>query len=119
MFLKSRENSFLYDILNWGFNLPYLQQKYPELLAEALRRTPETLSLAAYEWKIFADVYFRQGNRTVPDLPIYVEIQEALGIYGRSRLERAFRQIKRRAQKHLNVLLNGIRLAISKVLGQS
>ena len=119
MFLQSKENKFLYDILNWGCSLPFLQQKYPELLAEALRRTPDTLTLAAFEWKTFADAYFIRRNHSVPDLPLYVEIQEALGIYGRSRLERAFRQIKRRAQKHLNVLFDGLRSAISKVWGQS
>ena len=58
MFLQSRENAFLNDILIWGDSLPYLQQKYPELLAEALHRTPETLALAVSEWKSVMDEYF-------------------------------------------------------------
>jgi hypothetical protein len=115
MFLQSRENMFLNDILNWGESLPYLQQKYPELLAEALHRTPGTLALAASEWKSFMNEYFMDRNRKVPDWPRYVEIQEALGIYGQSQFECTFRRIKRRAQKYLNIFFDGFGSAISKI----
>jgi hypothetical protein len=98
--------------------LPYLRRKYPDLLAEALHRNPETLALAASEWKSFVDEYFPEGNYTVPDRSQYVEIQEALGIYGRSKFERTFRRIKRTAQNRLNMFLDGLCSAILKAWGQ-
>jgi hypothetical protein len=114
-FLKSRENVFLNDILIWKRTLPYLQQMHPELLEEALHRTPERLALAASEWKLFVDKYFIAWNQTVPDWPLYVEIQETLGIYGQSSFECAFRRIKRNAQKRLNVFFYRLYSAISKM----
>jgi hypothetical protein len=118
MFLQSRENTFLNDILNWGDSLPDLQRKYPELLAEALHRTSGTLALAASEWKSFTDEYFIDRNHTVPNWPRYVEIQEALGIYGPSQFDCAFRRIKRSTQKHLNMFFDGLCSAILKMWGK-
>lgn len=103
MFLDSKENQFLGQILRpRKRNFGDLRWQHGRLLAEALRRTPEALELAASAWKVFVSDYFR--DRPVPDWPQYVEIQEGLGLYGRSPFERTFRKLKRTAQKRLNVL---------------
>jgi len=104
MFLHSTENQFLIDILRpqMEYTFAGLGWKYPEIFAEALERSPEALESAAAEWKSFTDLFTSQGLR-VPEFPQYIEIKEALGIYGRSSLERAFRKLKRAAQKRLNV----------------
>ena len=106
MFLHSKENKFLSDILRPREALSFaaLRLLYRELLAEALHRTPETLELAASEWKAFTDETFRNRGRPVPDWPQYVEIQEALGLRGRSSFERTLRKLKRTTQKRLDVL---------------
>ena len=83
MFLHSRENKFLYDTLMGG-NFTDIQWKYPEPLAEAFHRSPQTLTLAASQWKEFTNEYFGGKDGSVPGLPLYVEIQECLGINGGS-----------------------------------
>jgi len=108
MFLQSRENRFLHEILRPrdGDTFAHWRRRYPDLLEEALHRSPESLKLAASEWKSFTDQFFR--DRPVLDNPQFVEIQEGLGIYGRSPLERNLRRLKRIAQKKLNVLSDAI-----------
>ena len=82
MFLHSKENSFLVDILRFGHSFKTLRKNHPELLTEALQRSPENLAGAASEWRAFVDEFY--GNQGIPvsDYPQYVEIQEALGMYG-------------------------------------
>ena len=92
---------FLSDILT-GDRFPVLQWKYPEILTEALRRSPKTLELAASEWRAFSNEYFISKGRPVPNSAQYVEIQESLGIYGESHLERSIRKFKRSALRLLN-----------------
>ena len=113
MFLHSRENMFLHDILK-GEGFPVFQQKYPELLMEALHRSAETLTLAASEWKAFVEDFFRDKGRAVPDSPLYVEIQEGIGIYGGSSFERFVRRLKGTAQKRGNVFLDKLWRAFRK-----
>lgn len=103
---------FLHDILK-GEGFQVFQQKYPELLAEALHRSQETLTLAASEWKAFADDFFRDKGRPVPDSPLYVEIQ-GLGIYEGSPFERSVHRLKRTAQKRWNVFLDKLWSAFRK-----
>ena len=50
-------------------------------------------------------IYVSQG-RAVPGLPLDVEIQEGLGIYGRGLIERFVRKLKRRLAKRLNLFLD-------------
>jgi hypothetical protein len=106
MFLKSKENAFLNNLLQprQGCTFVKLQQKYPKFMADALDRSPEALNLAASEWKYFTYDVFESRGIPVPDLPQYVEIQEGLGIYGRSNFERTLRKLKRASQKWLNVV---------------
>lgn len=80
MFLRSRENAFLFDILRVGRDFIRLREKYPELLAEAVLRTPARLDLAAVEWKSFAEENYLNKGLPIPDYPRYIQIQEALGL---------------------------------------
>jgi hypothetical protein len=106
MFLHSRENRFLLDILRMGRNFLELKETYPDLLAKALHRSPENLALAASEWRAFTTEYYLDKNLTIPDYPDYVEIQEALGIFGRSKLKRWLHKLKRNALKRWNVFID-------------
>ena len=101
MMLNSRENMFLFDVLA-GDRFPMLQGNYPELMAEALRRSPKNLESAASEWRAFSNEFFINKGLPVPNSPQYVEIQEALGIYGKTGLERSIRKLKRTALWLLN-----------------
>lgn len=100
---------FLREILFHGANLDFLNRRYPELLLEALERSSENLALAASLWTEFSHTFFTSRDRGVPDLPLYVEIQEGLGIYGRGWIER-FLRIK---------LIRSLHALFYKILGRS
>jgi hypothetical protein len=105
MYKFSQENRFLWLIVGpVVMDLRRLHREYPELVDEALERSPENLASAAREWKSFASHWNNPGD-PIPDHPSFVEIQEGLGLYGRTPLERSLRRIKRTAQKRLNVLI--------------
>lgn len=110
MFLHSVENKLLFEILRprEGSDFVLLRKKYPQLFAEALRRSSQALAFAASEWNAFADETFRNQGLPVPDWPQYVEIQEGLGLYGRSSMERLLRKFKRLIQRRLDLLWDGI-----------
>jgi hypothetical protein len=112
MLLHSREHMFLREILFHGAKLDFLSLKYPELLSEALERSSENLALAASLWTEFSHTFFTSRDCGVPDLPLYVEIQEGLGIYGRGWIERFMRRIKGQLTRSLHALFY-------KILGQS
>lgn len=105
MYKFSQENRFLWLIVGpIVMDLKCLHREYPELVDEALERSPENLASAAREWKSFA-YYWNDRGDPIPDHPSFVEIQEGLGLYGRTPLERSLRRIKRTAQKRLNVFI--------------
>jgi hypothetical protein len=108
MFLHSQEHTFLYEILSQSVNFRFLRCRHSQLLAEALRRSSETIAMAASEWEEFSDFIYISRRYPVPDLPLYVEIQEALGIYGRCWIERTIRMFKRRLAKQINVISDRI-----------
>ena len=102
LYLESRKSRFLERLLtkrHWDF--PLLQQHYDDLLASALEPSPEALSAAADAWEWFKYSYFGKYRLPVPDWPVYVEIQEGLGIYGRTWAHRYGRRVKRVAQRHM------------------
>jgi hypothetical protein len=105
---NSRENLFLFDILRTPLTFTDLMSKFPDLLPAALTQSPEALKGAATEWKHLTDLYAQLGAQ-VPDFPLYVEIQEGLGLYGRNALERFLRMIKRRMQRKWKQLLHRFR----------
>jgi hypothetical protein len=84
MFVHSRENRFLFDILRIGYNFTQLRNKYPDLLSEALLRTPERLSEAEAEWGEFTQANYLSKGLGVPEYPQFVQIQEGLGHVGAS-----------------------------------
>jgi hypothetical protein len=86
--------------------LEYLGKKHPGILKEALHRSTETLAMAAAEWKTFSDEFYRNRGLLVPDLPEYVEIQETLGLYGGTQLERTLRKFKRKFKRRWKLLFH-------------
>jgi hypothetical protein len=97
---------FLFDILRLGHNFAKLRKNHLELLAQALHRSRKKLVSAASEWKIFSEENYISKRLPISDYPQYIEIQEALGTYRRSRFERAFRKLKRIVLKQRNVLVD-------------
>ena len=108
MFLHSKENQFLFNMLRFGHPLSTLRKDYPDLMAEALYRSSETLALAESEWKAFVDDYYIASGLQLPAYPQYVEVQEALGLYGRSQFERTLRRLKRNGLKRWNMFVDKI-----------
>jgi hypothetical protein len=92
--MRTRDNEGRY-----GIPLETLCVWAPNTIKEALQRTPETLTRATGGWKDMTDRFFRNLSRPVPDWLGFAEIQEELGIYGKTTIHRAARRIKRRAQK--------------------
>jgi hypothetical protein len=66
------------------------------------------LALAKSEWEIFSNAYYREMDRPVPDWPVYVEIQEGLGLLENSEAQRSQRKLKRRIQGALKVFLDNL-----------
>ena len=95
MLLHSREHMFLREILFHAANLDFLNLRYPDLMSEALERSSENLALASALWTEFSHTFFTSRGWEVPDLPLYVEIQEGLGIYGRGWMRRIKGQLTR------------------------
>jgi len=114
LFEQSRENLFLFDILRVGYNFTKLRDKYPDLLSEALLRNSERLSEAHAEWGEFTREKYLSNGLGVPAYPHFVQIQEALGLYGRFKLERTLRRIKRSIQHHYCVLFDRVKAWLSK-----
>ena len=110
LFRQSTENKFLFDILRprAEFTLDNLRRQYPRLMTDALHRSKQAIDLAASQWNIFTTEMYTDRGQPIPDWPQYIEIQEGLGLYGRSRLERVVRKFKRRTQKWLDMLWDTI-----------
>jgi hypothetical protein len=115
LFRDSEENQVLSAFLTRARSLPNLQLEHPKVINEALRRTPETLVMAAAEWKTFSDEFYGNQGLTLPDWPQYLEIQESLGLYGRTPAERNFRRLKRNVQRRASIFVYGILEVIKRV----
>jgi hypothetical protein len=64
------------------------------------------MAIAASLWAEFSNMFYISRGLPVPDSPLYVEIQEGLGIYGHNITGRFLRKIKRKVIKTLNVFLD-------------
>ncbi len=62
---------------------------------------PERLQKLGLKLDAKLDILFQ-----VPEYPQYLEIQEALGLYGRSKFERNLRRLKRNGLKRWNVFID-------------
>ena len=60
---------------------------------------------AASLWAESSNLFYTSRGQ-VPELPLFVEIQEGLGVYGRGPIEKCLRKFKRRLAKGLNILLD-------------
>jgi hypothetical protein len=83
-YTESKENFFL-ELLLSGRNLADLHKYRPKELAAALKRTPQKILDTKREWQDFTRIFFTSQGRPVPSWPAYVEIQQGLGILGRSK----------------------------------
>jgi len=62
--------------------------------------------MAGSLWAEFSNLFYASRGRQVPVLPLFVEIQVGLGVYGRGPIEKCLRKFKRRLAKRLNVFLD-------------
>jgi hypothetical protein len=92
MLLHTRENMFLSDILLQGVKLETLRWSHPEILSNALQWSSENMEMAASLWAEFSNLFYTSRGRQVPELPLFVEIQEGLGVYGRGPIEKCLRK---------------------------
>jgi hypothetical protein len=106
MLLHSEEHMFLQEILLHLKDLQFLKLRHPELLSTALERSSKNMAIAASLWAEFSNLFYTSQGLPVPDLPLYVEIKEGLGIYGHGFIERFLRKFKRKLTKSLNVFLD-------------
>jgi hypothetical protein len=108
LYMDSKENAFLYDIIQRSNpkNFARLYEYYEEF--EALTRNPDTLAHAAAEWDVFTSVFFQKRGRPIPDWPSYVEIQQGLGRYGSTEYHRYGRRLKMKVQEELKVIFEHI-----------
>jgi hypothetical protein len=74
-------------------------------LAETLQGSSETIAMATSEWDEFSNFFYISRGYPIPGLPLYEEIQEALGIYGKWWIERTIRMLKRNLQSKLTLFL--------------
>jgi hypothetical protein len=64
------------------------------------------MEIAASLWAEFSNLFYRSRGSQDPELPLFVEIREGLGVYGGGPIEKCLRKFKRRLAKGLNVLLD-------------
>lgn len=104
LYLESQENLILTRILRFSFDIPSLMEYHEDILAEPLTRSQKNLEAARAQWDNLVDESFRKRGRGLPDWPIFVEIQEGLGIYG-SRLKRRIKSLwEKQVFRTVNVL---------------
>lgn len=114
LFMDSEENRFLSDILTRGRSFRNIQEHHPRILQEAIGRTPQTIAMAAAEWNAFAKEFYTGQGLPVPDWPQYIEIQESLGVYGRTPTERNLRKLKRWISRLSYIFVYGVRNSIER-----
>jgi hypothetical protein len=106
MFTHSRKNLFVFDVVRIGCNFAKLKEVHPDLFSEALARNSMRIDQAATEWKSFIEGKYSSKGLVIPDYPQFIQIQEALGLYGQSKLERTLRRIKSRIRKCWYVIVD-------------
>ena len=79
--------------------------RFNSTLNEILNPSPEALQHASDEWNEFTNTFFKNHNRPVPEWPVYIQIQEELGIYKNSTVDRARRALRKKALTGLSFVL--------------
>jgi hypothetical protein len=107
MFRESRENKVLFQLTRLcdRSRMRRLVNDFPDIMADATRRTPETLEAAAFEWELFAETFYG-GN--VPDCFIYTEIQDWFREYNKFSLNRLLKRVKESLHRRFLVSWNKI-----------
>jgi hypothetical protein len=81
IYSNSSLNLFLDRVLLWThLDLPLLEIFHPEFVRIALERTAQSLANTAIEWDVFQKGFFMNQGKSVPERPIYGEIQKGLEI---------------------------------------
>ena len=88
MFIHSKENRFLFDILHRGDTLSRLRGNHPKLLSEALLLNHDTIAIAAVEWKVFVEETYLSKTLGISDYTQFTQIREAVDLYGSSKPQR-------------------------------
>jgi hypothetical protein len=85
LLLTSKENRFFFQVLLWqGQGLSDFKRFNGEFMEEALRRTPNSLALAASAWDEFTNEFFLSQGHPIPEWSVKSRIQEALGSWNLS-----------------------------------
>jgi hypothetical protein len=102
----SNEALFLHVTLVTPLNTTRLAKINATLVEKILERSPENLANIASQWHSFTEQFFTSKGRPVPDWPQYVNVQEELGIFGKTPGHRYGRRIRRLAQEQLKNALD-------------
>ena len=95
-----------FQILLQSVDFRFLRWRHPELLSQALQRLSENMAMAATQLIEVMNLILYKSRPPAPDLPLGVEIQEALGIYGHRPIDRFLRKLKSTLTKRLGVFLD-------------
>jgi hypothetical protein len=76
--------------------------QFNRTLDEILEPSPEKLQNASDEWTEFTNTFFKEHTRPVPEWPVYIQIQEELGIYKNTTSDRARRAMRKKALTRLS-----------------
>jgi hypothetical protein len=72
---------------------------FPDMVWEVIRNSTKTPLRIKYEWESFVTEFFTSRGRAIPNWDRYIEVQEGLGLIGKS--DRRARVLKRKAQEVL------------------
>jgi hypothetical protein len=75
--------------------MTHLIKEFPDIMADVIRRRPETFEAAAFEWEIFTGICF---GGSVHDCFIHTEIQDWFREYNKSSLEHVLKTFKQSLQ---------------------
>lgn len=106
LYLHSKENQLLGMAALTFSDFKKVKSHHRRTLAKALNRSQEAMDGARSEWEKFTRAFFKNQGRPVPDWPLYVGVQEALGIYGTTERHVMWRNLKRRLQDKFQTIFS-------------
>jgi len=104
----SKDALLLCLILDQMADLEELRKVNATLLDQILDRSPQNMAQITSQWKSFTEEFFTSRGRPVPDWPQYVNIQEELGMMGKTVFHRYGRRVKRLAQGSLKNIFEAV-----------
>jgi hypothetical protein len=104
--IPSNEAFFIHYLLVWGLNEAI--EVFPELVRDAVQTATKDPARISSEWQSFATEFYTSRERPIPDWVQYIEIQEELGLIGKTRCHRIARRVKREAQIVFKAVLDKV-----------